>query len=344
MFEYKLSELVSKFGGELIGNDIMIKGVAPTNLAQAGELTFLSAAKYKKDLLTTAASAVVLRAQDVEAESDLAQVVTNNPYWFFSQVSQLFHPRRLLKCEIKPSVIKGNNVTIADNAAIADYVVIGNNVAIGKNCQIHAHVVIGDNVTIGDNITLYPHVTIYDNVTIGNNCCFASGVVIGSDGFGNARSDNLTWSRIPQIGGVVIGNNVEIGANTTVDCGTFTPTIIEDGVVIDNLVQIAHNVVIGAHTGIAACVGIAGSSKIGKYCQLGGACCITGHIEIADHTVIGATTGISKSITKPDLYFAAYPFSTLKEWAKNAVHVRNLHSMYERVRELEKKLENIQEK
>lgn len=338
--QIKLSELVERFGGKLVGSDVEITGVAPTNLVKPGQITFLTNTKYKKELEHTQASAIIVAEHDAEG-IDFPKIITNNPYWFFSVVSQLFNPRRVVKAGIKPTVIIGEQSQIDINPSIADYVVIGENVKIGKNCQIHPHVVIGDNVKIGDNVTIYANATIYDNVTIGNNCVFHSGVVLGSDGFGNAPDENKHWSRIPQIGGVVIGNNVDIGANTTVDCGTFTPTVIEDGVVIDNLVQIAHNVTIGAHSGIAACVGIAGSAKIGRHCQLGGGCGITGHISIADYTVIGAATGISKSITKPDLYFAAYPFSTIKEWAKNAVHVRNLHSMYERIKKLESQIKQI---
>ncbi|MFN8769722.1 MAG: UDP-3-O-(3-hydroxymyristoyl)glucosamine N-acyltransferase [Neisseriaceae bacterium] len=336
----KLSELIERFGGKLVGEDITITGVAPTNLAKANEITFLTDAKYKKDLINSKASAIIVNEKAADS-IDFSMIVTDNPYWFFSKVSQLFHPRRLVKPGIKSTVIIGENSQIGNNPSIADYVVIGENVIIGENCQIHPHVVIGDNVKIGDNITIYPNVTIYDNVTIGNSCVFHSGVVLGSDGFGNAPDKNRHWNRIPQIGGVQIGNNVDIGSNTTVDCGTFTPTIIEDGVVIDNLVQIAHNVVIGAHSGIAGCVGIAGSSKIGRHCQIGGGSGIGGHIQIADHTIIGAATGISKSITKPDLYSGSYPFSTLKDWAKNAVHVRNLHSIYERVKELENQIKQI---
>lgn len=336
----KLSELISKFGGELVGDDLEISGVAPTNLVSSGQITFLTDTKYKDQINSLQASAIIVAQKDAVGIG-IAKIITENPYWYFSKVSQLFHPRRMVKAGIKPTVIIGDNVVIGNNPAIADYVVVGENVTIGKNCQIHPHVVIGDNINIGDNVIIYPNVTIYDNVTVGNNCVFHSGVVLGSDGFGNASDRQKHWSRIPQIGGVIIGDSVDIGANTTVDCGTFKPTIIEDGAVIDNLVQIAHNVVIGAHSGIAACVGIAGSTKIGRHCQIGGGSGITGHIEITDYTVIGAATGVSKSITKPDLYFATYPFSTLKEWAKNAVHIKHLHGMYQRIKELETQIKQI---
>jgi UDP-3-O-[3-hydroxymyristoyl] glucosamine N-acyltransferase len=339
--KFKLSQLVQKFGGELDGADVEISSILPTNLATQGCITFLTDSKYKKDLANTLASAVILSKKDIDNIST-PKIITDNPYWYFSQVSQLLNPRRQLNVGIKSTVILGDNMIIGNNPAISDYVIIGNNVTIGNNCQIHPHVVIGDNVIIGDNVTLFANTTIYDHVTIGNDCMIHSGAVIGSDGFGNAQDSSKRWSKIPQIGGVQIGNNVEIGANTTIDSGTFSPTIINDYVVIDNLVQIAHNVEIGSYTGIAACVGIAGSSKIGKYCLLGGGCGITGHVTIADHTVIGAATGISKSITKPDLYFASYPFSAYKDWAKNAVHIRNLHDMYLKIKSLEQKIEQLE--
>ena len=337
----KLSQIVEQLGGRLVGADMEVTGIAPTNLVNQGQITFLTNDKYKKDLLNSNASAIILSEINSEGIT-IPHIITDNPYWYFSKVSQIFNPRRKLSLGIRPTaVIDMSKVSIGVECAIDNYVIIGENVTIGDRCQIHPHVVIGNNVKIGNNITIFPNVTIYDNVTIGDDCILHSGVVIGADGFGNAVDKNKHFSRVPQIGGVLIGNNVEVGANTTIDSGTFTPTIVEDGVVIDNLDQIAHNVEIGAHTGIAACVGIAGSTKIGKYCNLGGGACITGHISIADHTVIGGATGVSKSVTKPDLYFSSYPFSTLKDWAKNAVHIKNLHNMHLKLKELEKKLEEI---
>ena len=200
---------------------------------------------------------------------------------------------------------------------------------------LYPHVVIGDNVTIGSNIIIYPNVTIYANVSIGDDCILHSGAVIGSDGFGNALDEKKQWHKIPQIGGVRLGSRVEIGANTTIDCGTFMPTMIGNGVRIDNLVQIGHNVEIGDNTAIAACAGISGSTKIGKYCMIGGGAGFNGHIEIADHTVIGGGTNISKSITKPDFYASTYPFSTFKEWARNSVYIKRLDEIYKRLKKIE---------
>ncbi len=332
--KYKLSELIRHFGGTLIGDDVAISGIAPTDIAQSGQISFISGNKYKKQLDSCQASAIIVSNKE-SLDLKLPQITCDNPELYFALVSNLFHPRPRLSVGIHNTTAIDTKVIIGESPAIMPFVSIGKNVIIGKNCQIHPHVNIADNVIIGDNVTIFANVSIYNNVTIGNDCIFHSGVVIGSDGFGNAKDAKHQWHRKPQIGGVQIGNNVDIGANTTIDCGTFTPTIIGNGVVVDNLVQIAHNVIIGDHVAIAACVGIAGGAKIGNYCMIGGSAMITGHIEIADHTVIGGGTGITKSITKPDLYFAIYPFSTFKEWSKNAAHMRSLNTMHQRIKTLE---------
>lgn len=342
MQNYKLSDIVAKFGGRLDGNDCIVSGIASTDIATNSQITFITDDKYKHTLEGCMASAIILSDKHA-TYTDLPKIITENPYLYFSQVSNLFNPAKILVTEIKHTAIIDKSATIADNAAISDYVVIGKNTKIGKNCQIYSNVVIGDNVIIGDNIKLYPHVTIYDNVTIGNNCTIHSNSVIGSDGFGYAPDAKKEYHKIPQIGGVVIGNKVEIGANTTIDCGAMGPTIIEDGVIIDNLVQIAHNVKIGAHTAIAANVGIAGSTKIGKYCTLAGGVGITGHIEICDYAVVGGASNIGKSITKPDLYFGVYPAAPYKEWAKTAVNLKNLNQMLQRIKNLEEKIAKLTE-
>ena len=332
--KYKLSELVKQFGGALVGEDVVVVGIAPTDIATSGQISFLSNSKYKKSLNTCMASAIIVSSIDAE-DLTMPHIICDNPELYFALVSNLFYPRPQLEPGVHPSSVIDSSTIIGDNPAIRPFVCIGKNVIIGKNCQIHPNVTIADNVAIGDNVIIFANVSIYNNVTIGSNCVIHSGSIIGSDGFGNAKDAKLQWHRKPQVGGVTIGDNVDIGANSTIDCGTFTPTIIGNGVVVDNLVQIAHNVIIGDHSAIAACVGIAGGAKIGKYCMIGGSAMITGHIEIADHTVVGGGTGITKSITKPDLYFAIYPFSTFKEWAKNAAHIRNLNNMHHRIKYLE---------
>lgn len=343
IMKYKLSELVAKFGGTLVGADISVTGIAPTDLADPDQITFLSDNKYKKNLYKCKAGAIIINetnAQDIS----LPKIVTSNPYYYFSLVSNLFNPRRKLPSGISGSANIDSSAVIGENPAISTNVVIGKNTKIGQNCQIFPNVVIGDDVIIGDNATIYPNVTIYDKVVIGNDCVFHGGCVIGSDGFGNAQDEKRRYHRIPQIGGVLIGNQVEIGANATIDCGTFTPTIIEDGVRIDNLVQIAHNVVIGAHTGIASMVGIAGNTKIGRHCMIAGGAGIADHVEICDFTVIGASSNVGKNVTKPGLYSSAMTILEYKTWARTYVHIRNIDKMHAKLHELEAKLELLEGK
>lgn len=338
--QYRLSDLVTKFGGELVGEDVVINAISPIDLAKNGEITFVSESKYRKNLNTSGASAVILSPDEVSF-TDKPKIVTHNPYFYFSQVSELFNPRQNMPYGIHENAIVSPDAIIGDHPAIGAGAVIGRGCKIGSRCQIHANVVIGNNVALGDDVIIFPNATIYDNVTIGNRLVLHASSVIGSDGFGNSTDDRREYHRIPQIGGVVIGNNVEVGSNTVIDSGTFTPTIIEDGVRIDNLVQIAHNVTIGAHTGIAGCVGIAGGTKIGRYCKIGGSSAITGHIEIADYSVIGGASNIGKSITKPDLYSSAIAASNYKDWARNVVHLRHLDEMYNRIKALEQQLIKI---
>ena len=338
--QYKLSELIEKFGGVLHGKDVTVSAIMPTDIALTGEITFFSDKKYAKELAICKASAIIICASDLD-KVDIPAIICDDPYLYFAKVSRLFNPLPQLPRGISSNSIIDVSATIGNNCAISHNVVIGAKSVIGNNVQIYPGSVIGDNVIIGDNVTIYANVSIYSKVKIGNNCAFHSGVVIGSDGFGYAPDAKKERHKIPQVGGVVICNNVEIGANTTVDGGTFSPTIIEEGVVIDNLVQIGHNVKIGAHATIAAKVGIGGSSVIGKYCILAGGALISDHINICDHAVIGGFTGIGKNITTPDLYMAAYPFSTYKDYAKNAIHVRHLNEMNQRVKALEKQFEEL---
>lgn len=207
----------------------------------------------------------------------------------------------------------------------------------GEGCSI------GANVVIGSNARLYPRVVIYRDCVIGDNLIAHSGAVIGSDGFGFAMEEGR-WNKIPQIGRVVIGNDVEIGANTTIDRGALNDTVIEDGVKLDNQIQVAHNVRIGAHTAIAGCVGIAGSTAIGRYCRIGGSAGILGHLQIADHVEIAAFTLIGKSIREAGSYAAIFPFSRTEDWRKNTVHLRHLDDMAKRIKALEHEIDSIKQK
>ncbi|MCC2625887.1 MAG: lpxD [Burkholderiales bacterium] len=342
--QYRLSEIIAKLGGQLEGPDVIVSAIAPTDKAKAGELTFLTDKKYVKTIPTCQASAIIISNKDVGSLSiNISKIITDNPYLYYSRVVDLFHPKPRLAEGIKDTVKIGKNTLIGKHAAIYDNVVIGENSQIGDNCQIYPGVVIGDNVAIADNVTIYPNVVIYSNVKIGNNCSFHAGCSIGADGFGYAPDSSRHWHKIPQVGGVQIGNNVEIGANTTIDSGALGATIIEDGVKIDNLVQVAHNVKIGAHTAIAAQAGIAGGTTIGRHCQIAGAAGITGHVTIADHTVIGGASNVSKDITVADIYSSGIPAFPYKEWAKIMVYMRNWSDTQDRIKKIEQEVKTLRE-
>lgn len=343
MQQYKLSELVERFGGYLVGEDRYICGISSTDIATNEQITFLTDDKYKVHLQECRAGAIILAEKNMSLTS-ISKIITDNPYLYFSQVSTLFYPAKTLEIGVRKTAVIDPSTTIGSDAAILDNVVIGKNCCIGNNCQIYPNVVIGDNVVIGNNVKIYPNVTIYAKVKIGDSCTFHSGCVIGSDGFGYAKDNRKEYHKIPQVGGVIIGNKVEIGANTTIDCGAIEPTIIADGVIIDNLVQVGHNVKIGKHSAIAANVGIAGSTTIGNYCTLAGGAGINGHIDICDHAVVGGSSNILKSITKPDLYFGIYPAMPYKEWATSAVNLKNLSKLQQKVKDLEMIIKNLQER
>lgn len=337
---YRLSQLVAAFGGELIGDDIEVAQVAPLDVAGAGQISFLSNPKYRKQLASTKASAVIL-APDVADETALPRIIVTDPYLYFAKVSGLLNPAASYPSGVHGSSVIGDDARIANSAVVMANVTIGSRVVIGENCVIFPGSVIGNDVTIGANCRIYPNVTIYAGCVIGERCGIHSGVVIGADGFGLAWNKD-SWLKIPQIGRVVLGNDVEIGANTTIDRGALGDTVIEDGAKLDNQIQIAHNCRIGKHTAIAGCVGIAGSTTIGAYCTVGGAAMFVGHIEVADKVHIAGGALVSKSITKPGAYAGNYPLATRDEWLQNAAHIRNLDKLAKRVRQLEKKLADLE--
>jgi len=338
---FKLGEIVKKFGGELIGDpDVGIIQVATLESAGADELAFLAHSKYLRQLRRTRAAAVIL-GPDARDETRLPHIVSANPYAYFAKVSALLNPPTPVRGGVHESAVVDKSAHVAKSAYIGACAVVGKNVRIGEKALIGPGCSISDGVTIGAGTRLHANVTIYHNCSIGENCLLHSGAVIGADGFGLAEEDGV-WKKIPQIGRVVIGNDVEIGANTTIDRGALDDTVIEDGVKLDNQIQIAHNVRIGAHTAIAACVGIAGSAKIGSHCTLGGAAMIGGHVTIADRVNISAGTLIMKSLDQPGTYTGVYPFSSHRRWLKTAAYLRQLDQLAERIRELEGKSEKAQ--
>ncbi|MCF8158794.1 MAG: UDP-3-O-(3-hydroxymyristoyl)glucosamine N-acyltransferase [Burkholderiaceae bacterium] len=337
-----LKALVEKLGGELIGNDVEVSRVASVANAEAGHITFITDSKYRKSLSDTKASAVIL-AEENRAFSDLPRIVTDNPYAYFAKVSALLNPQINAVFGLHTSSIIGAESKISATCAVGPNAVIGHQVSLADGVVVGAGCFIGDNVTIGKNTKLQPNVTIYSDSLVGANCNIAAGAVIGSDGFGYANQDG-TWVKIPQVGRVVIADDVDVGANTTIDRGALDDTVIEKGVKLDNLIQIGHNCIIGAHTVIAGCVGIAGSARIGKRCRIGGAAMILGHLEIADDVTISPGSMITRSLKKSDTYTALMPFQRHEDWLKTAASLRHLTEINEKLKALENTLAALKSK
>ena len=338
-----LTELVARFGGELLGDgSITIRQVAPLDQAQADEIGFVSQARYLAQLAGTHAAAVILPLEARDATT-LPRILTPNPYLYFARVSALLNPPPRPPAGVHSAATVAVDARIAADASIGPGAVIGAGAVVGARTVVGPNCVVGDHARIGGDCLLHANVTLYHRCEVGDRAILHAGCVIGADGFGFAPNDGR-WEKIPQIGRVLIGDDVEVGACTTIDRGALEDTVIEEGVKLDNLIQVAHNVTIGAHTAIAACTGIAGSAKIGRHCMIGGAAMIFGHIEIADGTRISTNTLITKSLPKPGTYTSALPFSEHEVWQRNAVHMRNLDKLVGRVKELEKKLKELESK
>lgn len=331
---YTLAEIAAQLGGQVYGDDtVRIVQVATLEKAQSQHISFLTNRKYQSQLATTQAGALILGVADADA-TGLPRIIADNPYAYFARVLALLNPQPDAAAGIHPSAQVSEHAKIADTASIAATAVIEAGAVIGAHSVIGAGCYIGENVAIGEYVRLHPRVVIYHDCVIGNRLIAHSGVVIGADGFGIAMEAGH-WLKIPQIGRVVIGNDVEIGANTTIDRGALDDTVIDDGVKLDNQIQIGHNVRIGADTAIAACAAIAGSTIIGKSCRIAGCVGIVGHLHIADQVEIAAFTPITKSIRTAGTYVGMYPFSTSDEWRKNAVHLRHLDDLVKRIKTLE---------
>lgn len=341
--QFTLAEIVGTLGGELIGDgNVVIHQVATLATAGDGHFSFLANPKYRSQLAATRASAVVVAAVD----QDLAlvpRVVTSNPYAYYAKVAALLNPPRTAAAGIHPTAVIGRDVKIAADASIGPYAVLGDGVEVGAGTIIGAGCTLGEETHIGAQGRLYSGVKVYHRCLIGDRVIVHSGAVIGSDGFGLANEQGR-WLKIPQIGRVLIGNDVEIGANTTIDRGALDDTVIEEGVKLDNQIQIAHNVHIGAHTAMAGCVGVAGSTRIGRHCTVAGSAMIIGHLEIADRVNISVGTLVTKSISKPGTYTSSIPSQAHRDWLKNAAQLHHLTELAERVKQLEQKLSQLEGK
>ncbi len=342
MAEYSLAELAELLGAKTQGNhDIVVTQLAPLHQAMAGQLSFLQNSKYKKYLQDTQASAVIIH-EDYAAECPVAALIVDNPYYAYAKLSQLFEvaPKRLPS--IDKTAIVAATATIAASAHIGAHVVIGEDVIIEDGVVIEANTSISDDARIGADTHIWPNVTIYHGVNIGKRGRIHSGVVLGADGFGIAMHQGQ-WHNIAQIGGLNIGDDVSIGANSSIDRGALGDTVIAAGVKLDNQIQIGHNVQIGKHTAIAGCTAIAGSTKIGAYCLIGGGVCIAGHIEITDKVIITGMAGIAHTITESGVYSSGVKAQPTAQWAKNATRFLHLDSLFRRFSSLEKRVNSLKE-
>ena len=320
---------------ELVGDGgVLIDRVATLDGASSGAIAFLANPKYRHQLRSTRASAVIIEPR-FAADTMLPKLVTSNPYAAYARVAALFHPPGPVAPGIHPTAVVAASARVAASATIDPYAVIGERASIGERTRVHSGCAIGEDCSIGDDVELHPRVVLYARTVIGARTLVHSGAVLGADGFGMAEEGGK-WLKVPQLGRVVVGSDVEIGANTTIDRGAIDDTVIEDDVKLDNQIQIGHNCRIGAHTAIAGCVGIAGSVRIGRDCQIGGAAMITGHLDIADGTVISAASGVFDTIHERGVYTGAFPALPHREWQHVASIIRRLRSFADRIRALER--------
>ena len=334
---FTLVELAQRIGAELVGDpQHKISSLATLHSAVATDLSFIANATYKKHLANTQAGAVIC-APDLAEFIPGNKLIVVNPYLGYAQLTPLFDTSLISQAGIHPSASIGSNCILGQNICIQANAVIGDDVILGDGVIVGAGTVVGAHTTIGARTKLYANVSIYHGISIGTDCVFHSGCVIGADGFGYSPSSE-GWVKIHQLGGVFIGNKVEIGANTTIDRGALDDTFIDDGVIIDNLVQIGHNVRLGKNTAIAAHTAIAGSTQIGDNCTIAGAVAIAGHLTLADKVHITGMSMVSSSISEAGSYSSGVPLSPTKEWRKNAARFRQLDNLANRLIKLARRV------
>lgn len=337
---YFLSELAQLVDGRLIGDsNITIDKLATLEQAQAGSLSFYHNEKYQQQLQSTQASAVILKDKDQNLTTK-AVIIVDDPYYAYAQIAHLFaYQPPTPNQSIHQTAVIGNHCDIDPTAIIGPYVIIEDNVFVGKGTRIEGHCFIGEGVQIGDDCYIQANVQLHHHTRLGSKVTLASGTIIGSEGFGHAWHDGQ-WYKVPQLGTVIIHDDVDIGANTTIDRGTLDDTVIGQGVRLDNQIQIGHNVQIGDYTVLAGCAGVAGSAKIGRYCMVGGAACIGGHINIVDQVIITGMSMVTHSINQPGIYSSGTGIQDNRTWRKNVVRFRQLDKLYRQVKHLDKKIKD----
>jgi len=314
-----------------------ISALAPIDRANSDELSFVVSPRYAAALKTSKAGAVIV-PESMSSQAPGNCLISDNPYASYAQASWLLTPEAPKPAQVHTSACVDPSAQVAASVHVGPGVVIGAGCTIGEDVIIGANCCIGSHVHLGRGCRLFPNVTLYDKVQMGADCRIQSGAVIGSEGFGYARTA-AGWQQIQQTGGVRIGERVQVGANTTIDCGAIDPTLIADGVILDNQIQIAHNVQIGENTAIAGCTGIAGSTRIGRNCQIGGACNIVGHISIADGVIVNAASLVSRSIEAGGRYGSGMPLQPEQAWRRSFVTLGKLDELVRRIRRLERQQE-----
>lgn len=343
MNTFSLDQLVEKLGGAVQGDgSVKIQSIATLKNAQPGQITFLTNSKYKAQLSDTQASAVIVNEQDAE-DCPVTAWIHPNPYVAYAKLAQVLDttpkPSQGVapSAFVHPSAQLGNGVTVGPNAVVEAEAMIGDGTSIG------AGAVVGQGVKIGEDCKIWANVSLYHRVQIGARCILHAGAVIGSDGFGFANEGGQ-WVKIPQTGSVIVGDDTEIGANTTVDRGALDDTVIGSNVIIDNQCQIAHNAIIGDHSAIAGCTVIAGSANIGHHCIIGGASAVNGHLTIAPGTNITGFSMVTKAIDEPGLYSSGMPATTNKEWRRSIARLRQLDSLSKKIKSLEATISSLPDK
>ena len=334
---YTLDDLARRTGASLDGDGaVRVSRVATLERAGPGAIAFLANPKYAPQLATTRASAVIVAPGDAD-RTTLPKLVTPTPYLAYARVATLLHPSPAPAPGAHPTAVVDPGATIATGVSIGPHATVAAGAMIGEGASIGAGAVIGRDVRIGARTRIDARAVIYDGCAIGVDGIVYAGAVIGADGFGLAE-DGGRWLRVPQVGRVVVGDRVEIGANTTIDRGAIDDTVIGDDVKLDNQIQIGHNCVIGDGTALAGCTGIAGSTRVGKRCRIGGGVGISGHLSIPDGTTLGGAATVLSSIGEPGVYAGAYPLQTFGGWRRSAVRLRNLDKLADRIAALERAL------
>lgn len=334
---FTLGQLAGELGGSLRGDAaLIVNGLATLQEAGPSQLSFLANAQYRKYLAATQAAAVLLSPADAEAYERPA-IIVSDPYLAYARASHLFETRPQTASGIHPTALVAADAHVHPSASIGPYVVIEAGASIDADVVIGAQSFIGARSRIGEGGRLAPRVTLYHDVLIGKRVVIQSGAVIGGEGFGFAKEKGA-WQKIAQIGGVRIGDDVEIGSNTTIDRGALSDTLIGNGVKLDNQIMIAHNVQVGDNTAMAGCAGISGSTKIGRNCMIAGGVGMVGHIEVCDNVFVTGMTMVTRSITEPGSYSSGTAMQNAAEWRKSAARIRQLDDMARRLQQLEKSL------